>query len=318
MSIDSIAKEFHFRRFVPDTDLSQLVLLLNAAEAVDHSGEDLSEEALRDQLTWPGHDPLLDRWVVEAPDDQGQLIGFSSVWKPPSIEHAYFTAVVHPSWRRRGIGSDLLIRSIVRSKELSATQVLVYADVSHLAANAFLRKRGFWPVASYTQMELKADIHLDTPAWTAGYAVRNYNTIQHFPTLLHALNRSYQGLWGQHWLTDEDLANELPNLTLDGTFLLYAPGDEVVGFCRAEISDQLSVRRGKRTGYIDSPEVVPEHRGDGLYLPLLLYAAQWVRTQELVDIELESWGDDEQTIALYQKAGFSIVKKEAIYKWDLS
>ncbi len=33
-------------------------------------------------------------------------------------------------------------------------------------------------------------------------------------------------------------------------------------------------------------------------------------------MELKSWGDDEQTLALYQGAGFVLTKQEIIYRRD--
>ena len=56
------------RPFRPDADVLPLVRLLAEIEAVDRSGEALTEAELRVYLDVPQHDPETDRWVVEHPD----------------------------------------------------------------------------------------------------------------------------------------------------------------------------------------------------------------------------------------------------------
>lgn len=102
--------QYHFRHFNSETDIPRLARLLTEAELLDASGEDISEATLREQLTWPGHDPSQDRWIVDMQspfDTDPLLIGFASVLKVPQNVHADITVVVHPQWRREGIGSEL-------------------------------------------------------------------------------------------------------------------------------------------------------------------------------------------------------------------
>ena len=106
---------FNYRHFDVQRDFASLVTLLNEVEQVDHDGEDVSEAMLREQLTWPGHDPALDRWVA-TPGDSGQLVGYGTMFKSPNDEHADVYIVVHPAWRRRGIGSELLARVLERAR----------------------------------------------------------------------------------------------------------------------------------------------------------------------------------------------------------
>ena len=308
---------FHFRRFEPE-DIARIVTLLEEAEAVDHSGEDISEEIVRDQLTWTGHDPLLDRWMVEWPDQSDKIIAYSFLWKTPTNRHADITAVVHPAWRERGIGGELLARTLQRAREVQAESVLAYADVKQAAANTFLQQRGFAPVSAYTVMSLAASVRVAAPAWPAeGYVIRPYSEVQDFSMLLQAFNRCYEGLWGHHHLSEDELNAWFPSIDQEGTLLLYAPNGDLVGMCRVEMSKQLSRKYGKPMSYVDSPGIVSEYRDKGLYVPLLQAGVQWLRTREQVDSELESWGDDERTLAQYQKIGFTIARQARIYRFAI-
>lgn len=40
----------------------------------------------------------------------------------------------------------------------------------------------------------------------------------------------------------------------------------------------------------------------------------WLRAKGAEDIELESWGDAEQTLALYGELGFTIVRQDRTYR----
>jgi len=91
----------------------------------------------------------------------------------------------------------------------------------------------------------------------------------------------------------------------------------VAGVGRAELSEQLTAQRGVPTGHIDAPGVVPEYRGAGLYLPLLLTLIHWLLPQGPAALELESWGDEPGTLALYRTLGFSVMKEEVSYRRDV-
>ena len=311
----------HFRPFEMAKDLPALIQLQARIEAIDQTGEDVSEEAITSQVQLPGHDPELDRWVATVSYKEEQVIGVGSVWKVPQNTHADVYVGVDPAWRRQGIGSELLHRTLKRAQTLLPRYTLASVDVRHQGAVAFLRKHAFGPLGtSYTLMRLAADRHVPHPEWPVGYCIRPYNPDGDFPLLLEMYNRAFKGLWG-HW--DEVQATDLQAIIEQQNpaciFLLYAQTGEAVGTCRAEISPYLSTRRGKPTGYLDAPAVIPEQRENNLYLPQLLHAIHWLRSeapQIPLDIELESWGDDPRVLAAYEQAGFEKVQQQDIYAWQ--
>ncbi len=286
-------------------------------EQVDHTGEDISEETLKAQLSLPGHDPSQDRWVVTSSDNNDRIIGFGSVWNVLQNNYADMFVAVHPAWRKQGIGSELLRRTLTQAQTHQPQNILVYADVQHPYVKEFLLKRAFSSVAAYTAMKLASAIALPQSVLPIGYSLRQYNPASDFPLLLEMYNKAFQGLWGHHeYVTAEEVNNILEGTNPEGIFLLFTHAGEVVGTCRGEISEYLSEWRGVRTGYLDAPGVIPEHRSKNLYLPLLLHIANWVREQELVDIEMESWGDDPHVLAQYQQVGFEITHQQDIYCWQ--
>lgn len=317
MSTEASKSHFHIRPFDLHTDIPRLVQLLTEVENVDHAGEDTSEENAWMQLTLPGHDPTQDRWVATNPENEEQMIGFGTVWKVPQNSYADMYVCVHPAWRRQGIGNVLLQNVLESAQALQAKNVLCYADMQHHDVVDFLHKRDFTQIAAYTQMRLAASKLLPQPVWPTGYTIRVYNPTEDFSLLLDMYNRAFQGLWG-HWehVTAEDLQEILAGQKPETIFFVVAHNGEVVGTGRGEISEQLSERRGTSIGYLDAPGVVPEHRANGLYLPMLLRAVHLVRDRGIVDIEMESWGDDPQVLAQYQGVGFDIVHQLGMYCWQ--
>ncbi len=317
MSIEPRATSFHIRHFAPDTDLPHLVQLYALVEAVDHTGEDVSEETLRGMLVLPDHDPVKDRWVAVAEDASDALVGFCSVWKAPTASHADITGVVHPAWRRRGIGAELLARSLQRAREGEASHIFAYASLPLQASQSFLQHHGFYSRSLYSRLRAPAIITTPSIILPDGYHIAVYDESKDFPNFVYAIRHCFQGQWGHHdRMTEEDVRGWFAEMHLEGVFFLFGPNGTVVGLCRAEISEQLSRQQGRCVGYIDAPGIVPEARNQQLYQPLLSTAITWLQMQQAESLEMESWGDSERVLALYQQNGFANAYQEAIYRSD--
>jgi mycothiol synthase len=305
-----------YRRFEMQRDFDSLVNLLQAVEQNDQDGEDVSEEALRDQLTWFGHDPSLDRWIAITEND-AELIGSGAIFVTPNDEHADLYIAVHPAWRQRGIASKLLAHLQERLYELNAQDMRVYANANNEAANAFLHAHGFAPRSTYTRMSVATTQNFPPPVFPEGFVVKNYAQVQRIELFTEATNESYTGLWGHRHVTEEEVSPWSPALTPEGLFLLFAPDGTIAGISRADISRHLTELRGVPSGLIDALGVVPAYRDANLYVPLLLTALQWLLSQKPESIELESWSDAPETIVLYQHLGFTITQKQISYQRDL-
>lgn len=311
------ARTFTYRHFDTQRDFAELVILLQAVEQTDQDGEDVSEAALREQLTWPGHDPALDRWV--APSSAGNaLIGYGAIFQAPNDEHADLYIAVHPQWRRRGIGSTLLGHLLERAREKGAQDVRTYAAVQHQGARAFLRAHDFDSVATYTRLVIAGSRLFPQAEMPPGFIIHSYDQMQQLDLLVQAMNRSYEGLWGHRYVSREEWVEWLPQLKQEGIFLLFAPGGAVAGICRVEMSEHLTTLRGVPTGLVDAPGVVAEYREAGLYVPLLLTALHSLAPYAPGRIEMESWGDAETTLAWYRKLGFNPMQEALSYRLVLA
>ena len=307
------SNQFIFRPFSLEQDIPRLLRLRLAVEAEDQEGADNREETLRTQLALPGHDPAQDRVVAYQAENLDELAGYHLVWLPPGEQTAQVNVVVHPAWRRQGLGSTLLAQALQRARRLRATQMVIYAHHTHPAAGAFLRKHGFQPVGAYTEMRAPGDQRLPPTVWPYGYQVRAYAEVQDLASLTQAMNESYHDLPGHQHVSQEQMAQWLPQFDQEGLFLVFSEKNRPVGISRVELSNERSARNNLPTGYIDSPGIYSPHRRLDLYRALLLTGMKWLQRQGVALIELESWGDKQEVLRSYFELGFKVVRQVITY-----
>lgn len=149
------------RPFRLDVDVSPLSRLLANAKQVDHTGELLSEAQLQLHLSVPHHDASKDRWVIPHPDDPATLLGHAALYLPSGADDrrvADGMMVVHPEWRRQGLGTALFSQLEKRLREGAADvqDLRFYLDSRHDGAVAFAQSKGLAPNLADTYTEMRA------------------------------------------------------------------------------------------------------------------------------------------------------------------
>jgi ribosomal protein S18 acetylase RimI-like enzyme len=161
------------RLFKVEEDLPRFIRLRREIEAIDQAGTDTSETALRAELAWRGHDPEKDRWVVETANQPDIFLGYAAAFNP--IPERYTVSIeVHPAWRRQKLGRALLAQVVSRARELGLEHLLIYAEATNEAANAFLRQNGLSVISDAWFMNAPATLSLSEPNWPEGYTVRSF------------------------------------------------------------------------------------------------------------------------------------------------
>ncbi len=222
----------------------------------------------------------------------------------PSTNIADANIIVHPDWRRLGIGSNLLSKVIERASQLKADAIQIYANFRHPAAPGFLQKHGFISQGAYTELRLTEGPQLPPVIWPYGYTMRTYAEVQDLSILTQAMNLSYIPLWGHNEVSESEMASWLPNFNQQGLFLVFSEKGRVIGISRVEPSPERTAKNGRPTGYIDAPGIVPQHRRLDLYRALVLTGIRWLREQGHTLVDMESWGDKLEVLKMYRELGF--------------
>jgi mycothiol synthase len=304
----SAADRFVIRRLDPAGDIARVVRMTNEIEAADDSGESITEEQLRSHLSAPGYDVARDGWVVEEPGNADRLIAEGATIHVNNTTRAYGHVVVHPAWRRQGLGRELMVRVAQRAREQGATYVFSQTD-DHVPAGAeFLRGLGFTQVSTWVQMRAPADLALPRAELPPGYVVRSYDAIGDPVVLTEALNRGFTGHWEtrERPLADIEHRLEGAHVRPDGIFVAYSADGDVAGVCWTSFDVEQNAQRGEQAGHIDSLGISPEHRRRGLGRALLLTGMRWLRAQGQGAIELEAVGNNDLALPLYYSTGYTV------------
>jgi mycothiol synthase len=308
---------FTIRHYVPGQDLSPLARMLTEIESIDRDGEDTSEEYLRSALTWPNYRPGQDTWVAEA---EGKLIGYGTALEQPSQRCTIYT-VVHPSQRRRGLGSQLLELTFNRVRQLGARDILVYANEHNSASNLFLKHHGFEQVGTSGSMKLDSREDYPSAEFPKGFTLKKYSEVNDPLILLKALNECYRGMWGhQHDDNPSEEERKSPRFLqyyeAEDILLLFDEKDSIFGICSLK-SQGKREGNGELSDLLDGPGIIQEYREHGYQRPMVLAEIEHLRKKGARPIILEFWGDDENALNIYRSLGFEMVNRLIAYHKEL-
>jgi len=308
---------FTIRHYAPENDLHVLSHVLTEIESIDRDGEDTSEEYLRASLAWPNYRPAQDVWVAES---EGKLVGYAVALEQPSQSCTIYV-VVHPSQRRKGLGSQLLELTLNRTRELGSKNILVYANELNNGSNLFLTHHNFQQVGSSGSMKLNSQAESPSAEFPKGFTLKKYSEVNDPLILLKALDDCYLGMWGhQHNDNRTEEERKSPNFLhyydADDILLLFDEKDSIFGICSLK-SQGKHEGSGEISDLLDGPGIIREYREGGYQRPLVLAGIQHLRQKGIRPITLEFWGDDENTLNIYRSLGFEMVNRYLAYHKEL-
>lgn len=295
--------EIIIRNFQIEHDIPSMVQLRVDIEEADQLGDATSEESLRAQFNWPGHEPALDRWVAEAVDTNG-VVGYAWTFAQ-SPRRSIIHVGVDPAWRRRGIGRRLLDAANRRAKAKGAHEMVSGARAKSAAGHAFLRANQFTAVGTNRFFTATAS-SVEPPIWPQGFVIKSLAELGDLTPVVAAGNGCYADMWGHRENTEsltveylqETMARFPDSYCPNGIFVLFAPNDEVAGLAFSRFE-----KKNDR-GVIDSPGVVPKYRHLALHRPLVQQCRRWLNEQASAECHLWTYGDYAEAVAIYEELGF--------------
>jgi hypothetical protein len=200
---------------------------------------------------------------------------------------------------------------VARARALGASTAGTYATPHNEAATRLALAHGFRQVSTNTLLRIGSDMPLPEPVFPAGYVLRPYVEVGDLPTLVRALTRGYEGLWGHHVISDAFIRDWVVHL-------------------RAKISSCSSIPRATSRASAASSALVSR-------LPTLMRLAScrsiarkastchcYSRPAPTCAVGIQRrWksspgGDTEETLAQYQTLGFALARKTRAYERSLA
>jgi mycothiol synthase len=312
-----MSDQFLIRHYMPEKDLHELSHLLTEIESLDRDGEDTSEEYLRAALAWPNYRPAQDVWVAES---EGRLVSYAIAFERPSQQCTIYV-VVHPSQRRKALGSRLLELTLDRAREIGSKDILVHANEHNRASNLFLKHHNFEQVGSSGSLKINSEVESPPAEIPKGFTLKKYSEVKDPLILLKALNDCYLGMWG-HGHNDNPSEEERQSPSFlhyydgDDILLLFDDKNSIFGICSLK-SQGKREGNGELSDLLDGPGIIQEYREQGYQRPLVLAGIEHLRRKGTRPITLEFWGDDERALDIYRSLGFEMVNRYIAHHREL-
>ncbi len=177
-------------------DADAIVSLVNAVDLHDFGIADLARDDVVQEMS--AIDLARDSWLVSA---AGELVAQANLSVRGGVAHD-MNLCVHPAWRRRGIGSDLLRRVERRSAERigdapDGVQVSIrgWMKGGWEVGQAFAARHGYDVTRRYLRMRIDMTDAPPAPDWPEGISVRTFQ-----PGVdERATHEASQDAFADHW-----------------------------------------------------------------------------------------------------------------------
>ncbi|HKP09808.1 MAG TPA: GNAT family N-acetyltransferase [Gaiella sp.] len=296
-----------------EADLEAVLEVLRAADASvagdsDWTASDLAAE-------WAELDLARDAWVFEV---AGAIAGYASFDARGGRLRG--DGYVHPEYRNRGVGSEILRLTELRAREHESSVPVgqrVYLQNASLdddgCTQGFYRAHGYEPVRGFRGMTIELDEEPAVPA-VPGIEIR---TIDH-PGEARAVHAAHQESFATHWEFRptpwaEWQEKRLGQETFDPTLWWVAlNGDRIAGV------SLCAHKRDPDLGWVDALGVRPEYRRRGIAEALLktAFAEFFRRGERKVGLGVDAESPTGAT-RLYERAGMRTLWHALVWEKEL-
>jgi mycothiol synthase len=322
-----MAGEFVLRNYRPG-DLEALVALINESDEYDQLERATTVEHMKHEMSWPNYQPETDCFLVWK---NGRLVGFADFFFRRGTDGGdsvfYASGVVHPRWRRLGLGRRLMEALYQRAAECMAevTEGPVYFQAStrdiEEDRKALFKNLGMVPVRYFVDMVRPINNGLPPVKVPAGFRLRPFDPARDLKTVWRVDVESFQDHWGftdfpfeeyLHWVQQPHFRPELWLLAEE-----QASG-RVVGIGLNKIDPDRIAKTGRQEGYVSTLAVLREYRKQGLGTALLARSLYELRQAGMESAHL---GADAENLTgamrIYEHLGFQVRKTSIAYRRTL-
>jgi mycothiol synthase len=319
-------EEIDVRNYGPD-DLPALVGLINEADAVDRLERATTLQEKEHEMTFPDDHPETDCFLAR---EGNRLVGYAYLHvrrgNPDrgEVSTIYCRGVVHPRWRRHGLGRRLLETAYRRAEEVAAgiERGPVYFQCSgrdvEQDRQALYEGFGMALVRYFVNMVRPLNGDLPPVEIPAGFRLRTFDPERDAETVWRVHDLAFRDHFGYtdssldefvHWM-------ELPYLRPELWFLAEKEASgQVVGLGLNLIEPDWIAQTGRQEGYVDTLGVLPNNRHKGLGTALLVQSLHALQQAGMEAAHLDADAENPTgAMGLYERAGFRLRKMYVVYR----
>jgi mycothiol synthase len=285
-----------------ENQTDEVMQLAFAAAAIDEMAP-LSEHVLI-HLHHGGDDA--DEHLV-ATSDSGKIIGYLHMDQTDAVSGSVVEVVVHPEFRRNGVGRALVESAISKSND---PRMRLWAHGELTSAYTLAEKLGFAKTRELWQMRRSLFAPLPKATDAAGITIRSFKVGEDETEWLSLNARVFADHPEQGRMSAQDLAVRMSEQWFDPAGFLVATqnqsGSEVmVGFHWTKVHGGAGSHGHSEIGEIYVLGVSPDLRGTGLAKLLSIRGLEHLRSKGLPAAMLYVDADNTAAISLYEALGFA-------------
>jgi len=315
-----------FRRFQGEADFPYMLAIIEGSKDADGAERsDTLEDLKRDYKHMTNCDPYKDVLFAEV---NGQPIAYSRVfWDQLDEGIRVYTAFgfMLPEWRRKGIGTAMMLRNEARLREIAADHpqdeprfLQTWAFETEYSTHALAKSQGYQPIRYGFEMRRDLSVPFPEAAMPDGLEVRPVEEGQ-IRTIFNAANEAFRDHWGYHessweefqgWMEDPTFTPELWKIAWDG--------DRVAGIVMNLFNQKENEEYQRKRGYTENISVGRPWRRRGLAKSLIVQSMQMFKEMGFTETALGV--DAENTsgaLNLYKCLGYTVSKKHTTYRKEM-
>jgi mycothiol synthase len=285
-----------------ENQTAEVMQLAFAAAAIDEMAP-LSEHVLI-HLHHGGDDA--DEHLV-ATSDSGKIIGYLHLDQTDAVAGSVVEVVVHPEFRRQGVGRSLVESAISKSSD---PRIRLWAHGELNSAYSLAAKLGFVKTRELWQMRRSLFAPLPKAKDSAGINVRAFKVGEDETAWLELNAKVFSDHPEQGRMSAQDLAVRMSEQWFDPAGFLIATQDQsgsevMVGYHWTKIHGGAGGHGHSEIGEIYVLGVSPDLRGRGLAKLLSIRGLEYLRSKGLPAAMLYVDADNKAAISLYESLGFA-------------
>ncbi len=313
------------RAFAGDADFPLMAEVANASFSADGIAMVRTVEVMRaDYAAMSSFDPV--RSIVMA-EIQGRLVGYARTWQYTTGEGFLVQpqiAFVHPSHRRRGVGTALLRCMEERARQVAAAHAGATAHLHQAMVTQGERDRarllelaGYRVVRHFLEMKRPTLEDIEDFPLPPGLEVRPVEPA-HLRAIFDAHMEALRDHWGyappdpedfEHWKRARTFQPHLWQVAWD------VASNQVAGQVKPWIDAEQNATLNRRCGFTEFISVGKRWRRQGLARALI---ARALHAQKAAGMNESALGVDGESVfgaaRLYETCGFRISKRNALYR----